>query len=258
MSISAIILTKNEEENIERCLESISWCDEIIVVDDYSQDDTLERIKNYESRIKEKNIKIYKRKLNEDFATQRNFGLEKASGEWVLFIDADEIITKELDREIIKTIQNPAIADICMGYLIKRKDYFLGKWLKYGETANIKLLRLARKDAGKWQGKVHEVWKLEGPVEELKSPILHHPHPTILQFLKDINYYTDLVAQCWREEGRKMGFWEIIIYPAGKFMQNYIVRLGFLDGTAGFVLAIFMSFHSFLARSKYWLKVNKY
>jgi len=263
MSISAVILTKNEERNIERCLLSVAWCDEIVVVDDYSEDQTLQLIKNLKIKNKSNNekLKIYRRELNGDFAGQRNFGLEKAVGDWVLFVDADEIISDKLASEIKSQISNLKSQNQNLklrtnkinGYYIKRRDYFGGKWLKYGETANVKLLRLARNGSGKWEGRVHEVWKVNGEIKELGNPILHYPHPTVSEFLEEINWYTDLVAQYWKEQGRKMAVWEILLYPAGKFIQNYVLRCGFLDGTAGFIMAAFMSFHSFSARSKYWL-----
>lgn len=259
MTISAIILTKNEEGNIERCLQSLLWCDEIIVIDDYSEDSTVRLI----SQINKK-AKIYQRHLDGDFAAQRNFGFAKAASEWVLFVDADEEISKDLAFEIQSQISNLKSQNQNLklktnqinGYYLKRRDWFGGKWLKYGETANVKLLRLGRKDRGQWEGKVHEVWGISGAIEELNNPILHYPHQIVSEFLKEVNWYTNLVAQYWREQGRRMGFWEIMVYPLGKFVQNYVLRLGFLDGTAGFITAVFMSFHSFAARSKYWLLIH--
>ena len=260
--ISAVVLTKNEEENIESCLKSLDWCDEIIIVDDYSKDNTLVRIKGLGFRVKGKEgkIKIFKRHLNGDFGAQRNFGLEKAKGEWVLFIDADEGVSEGLQDEILKQVQddlNTSVRDQIKGYLIKRKDFFLGKWLNYGETSTVRLIRLAKKGGGNWVGKVHEEWKIEGKIIELNEPILHYPHPTNSSFLEKINKYTDIVAQYWLEQGRLISNWEIIFYPAGKFLQNYILRLGFLDGIPGLIMAAMMSFHSFLARGKLWFKLRK-
>lgn len=254
-TISAIILTKNEEKNIPKCLQSVSWCDEIIVIDDFSEDKTINKIKKLKLKIKNYNskLKIYQRGLKEDFATQRNFGLEKSSCNWVLFIDADEIVSESLKQEITKTLQNQAIAEICKGYLISRQDYFLGRRLNHGETGNIKLLRLAQKDAGKWNGYVHETWKITGKTGELKNTLLHRPHQAITSFLTKINLYTDILAKKWQEEGIKVHFWSIILYPTGKFIQNYIICLGFLDGIPGLIMAMIMSFHSFLVRGKLWL-----
>lgn len=255
-SISAVILTKNEESNIDRCLESLKWCDEIIVIDDYSEDQTLNRIKNYELRTKKK-IRICQRRLEGNFSAQRNFGLEKASGEWILFVDADEVISAELASEIRTLKQNLRLKTSTLdGFYIKRNDFFLGRSLKYGETGNISFIRLARKGTGKWVGNIHEEWQVKGKIGQLKNSILHFPHPTISSFLSKINFYTDLVAQKWQREGKRVSFWQILVFPKGKFLQNYILRLGFLDGIPGLIIAMMMSFHSFLARGKLWLRIN--
>lgn len=251
--ISVVILTKNEEKNIEDCLQNLQWCDEIIVIDDFSTDKTTDQIRQ-NSQIRKK-IKIHQRKLNDDFATQRNFGLEKAHGDWVLFMDSDEELSRDLALEIKHILeaksQQSAIAQKCDGFYVRRKDYFLGKWLKHGET-NIKLLRLAKKGAGRWIRKVHEIWRIQGPVGELANPILHYPHPRIKDFLKEINTYSTLHAQVAYEEGERTNYLKIILKPKLKFLLNYIWRLGFLDGTEGFVMAIMMSFHSFLSQGKLW------
>lgn len=273
MKISAIILTKNEEKNIERCVKSLGWCDEIVIIDDNSIDDTLSKAQSSKllprrqaGKTQNQNLKlkIYKRDLNADFAAQRNFGMEKARGDWILFVDADEIISEFLASEIktqiskLKTqnYNSKLKAELIIGFYLKRRDYFMGKWLEHGETSRVKFLRLARRDAGLWKGKVHEIWEVKGEVKELENPILHYPHPTVSEFLEEVNIYTDIVVQRWKEERRKMGFWEILVYPKMKFFQNYLLRLGFLDGVQGLIMAIFMSFHSFLIRSKYWLMTN--
>ena len=162
--ISAVILTKNEEKNVVPCIESFRWCDEIIVIDDYSTDKTIEKIQSASRRTK---LKIFKRHLNGDFAAQRNFGLEKAKGEWVLFVDTDERVTPALTAEIKKKI----LKTRCSGFYLKRQDFWAGKCLKYGETGNIKLLRLGKKSAGKWERPIHEVWKIKGKIGTLKNPL---------------------------------------------------------------------------------------
>lgn len=132
-----------------------------------------------------------------------------------------------------------------------------GKWLNRGETAGVRLLRLAKKEAGEWQRPVHEVWQIGDKLGELKNPLLHYPHPTAKEFLEEINFYTSLNAQVLYKEGMKVAFWQIIAYPVAKFITNYLFKLGFLDGMAGFLMAIFMSFHSFLTRAKLWLLWEK-
>lgn len=246
--ISVVVLTKNEEKNIVDCLESLTWCDEVIVIDDQSEDRTAE--------ISQKlGAKVYKHNLNGDFSKQRNFGLEKARGEWILFIDADERISEQLKNEILykTSIKNSKVS----GYFLKRKDIMWGKELRHGETGNIKLLRMARKEEGEWEGKVHEEWKILGQVAELNNTIIHFPHQTVAEFLKEINFYTTIRVKELYAQGVKVHWLSIILYPKGKFLLNYFIKLGFLDGTAGLVFAILMSFHSFLVRGKLWLLWQK-
>lgn len=240
--LSVVVLTKNEEKNIQDCLQTLNFCDEIIVVDDYSQDKTVD--------IVSKSCKVFERHLDNDFSGQRNFGLEKAKGEWVLFVDSDERVNTDLAKEIKEAI---AVNKNVTGYYLKRQDYFLGKQLKHGETANVKLLRLAKKAGGKWSGKVHEEWKVTGQTEELSKPLLHYPHPTISEFLQEINFYSTLRAEELYKNGTKVGFWQIIFYPKVKFLQNYLWRDGLLDGMPGLIMALIMSFHSFLVRGKLYL-----
>lgn len=244
--ISAIVLTKNEEKNIRECLESLTWCGEIIVVDDESIDITREIAK-------ELGAKVLVHPLEDDFSQQRNYGLEMARGEWVLFIDADERITEDLKKEIFQSSKSLEAS----GFYLKRKDYLFGKFLNHGETGNIKLLRLGKRGKGKWQRKVHEIWKIKGRIGELTTPLLHFPHPTVVEFLEEINRYSTLNADEFYRQGVKVGLWQIIAYPLGKFFLNYFFRLGFLDGTPGFILSIMMSFHSFLTRGLLWQGKNE-
>lgn len=241
--ITAIVLTKNEEKNIVPCLESLSWCDEVVVVDDRSEDKTVEIAKK-------KGAKVYSRTMLGDFSAQRNFGLEKAKGEWVLFVDADERVSSALWYEIMQHTSE-SISDV-VGFYVKRKDTMWGKVLQYGETGSIRLLRLGRRNAGKWRGDVHEVWKINGNIATLKNHLDHYPHATVAEFLREINYYTDLRAQELFKQKIKVVWISVLLYPIAKFGLNYILRRGFLDGLAGFVFAMLMSLHSFLVRAKLW------
>lgn len=246
--ITVIILTKNEEENIERCLKSVRWCDEIIIIDDVSTDKTLEIAKKYKTT-------IYTHKLNNDFSAQRNFGISKAKGEWILFVDSDEVVSDALAFEISNAI---ALKDQNLnsfnGFFIKRIDFMWGKQLRHGETGGIKLLRLAKKNSGLWIGMAHEKWEVEGAIETLVNPLLHFPHRILYEFLREINFYTDIKVEELKLKNNKVSFWQIFFYPSGKFIINYFLKRGFLDGIHGLVFAITMSFHSFLVRSKLFLK----
>lgn len=247
--LSAVVLTKNEEKNIKECLKCLNFCDEILVIDDYSSDETIKEIKNFNLE-----LKIFQRHLDNNFASQRNFGLGKAKGDWILFVDADERISAELAAEIRAKSSKLKAQSSINGFYLKRQDRFLGKWLKYGETASVKLLRLARKDCGQWQGKIHEVWQVKGKIGELKNPLLHKRDLTIAQFLERINFYSSIRSQELYQRGCRTNMCLVTAYPLAKFLQNYFLRFGFLDGVAGFIMAGMMSLHSFLVRGKLWIR----
>lgn len=245
--ISSVVLTKNEEKNIKDCLDSLRWCDEIVVIDDFSEDKTTEIAKKYGARIS-------KRALDNDFASQRNFGLEKAKGDWVLFVDADERVSQSLQEEILKLLgQNTSY----IGFYLHRRDFMWGKELKHGEPGSVRLLRLAKRDSGKWERRVHEVWDVKGRVGELKNPLIHHPHPTLREFMAEVDWMSTLHAQENRREGKKSNLFKIVLLPKMKFLNNWILKRGFLDGTPGFLVAMVMAFHSFLSWSKLWLLQRK-
>ncbi len=238
-TISAVILAKNEENNIVSCLRSLNWCNQIIVIDDDSSDRTVD------FAIKERAI-VISRRLNGNFALQRNFGLEKAKGDWVLFLDADERVTKQLETEILQAVSQKDV----VGFRLKRQDIFLGKALKFGETARIRLIRLARKSSGNWKRPVHEVWDVQGRIITLKQKIMHYPHPTITEFLEEINRYTDIEASLRRKKKEYPSWFETLTLPLAKMAKNYCFLLGFLDGFPGLSLAFMMSLHSLCVRLK--------
>jgi glycosyltransferase involved in cell wall biosynthesis len=240
--ISAVILTHNDEKQIVRTLQSLGWCDERIIIDDCSHDKTTAVAKQYD-------VQIITHALASDFANQRNIGLTQSHGDWVLFVDSDEVVTEKLQKEILKVVKQKEYA----GYYIRRIDEMFEKKIVHGESGNIKLLRLARKNAGTWKRRVHETWEVYGSVGMLEEPLLHFPHPDVAQFLDEINMYSTLHARVLHEEKIKAKWWQIAVYPGAKFFVNYILRLGFLDGMAGMIIAMMMSFHSFLARSKLYL-----
>lgn len=248
-NISAIILTKNNQQTIIQSIKSLSFCQEVIVLDDYSSDNTISLIE----KLNDSNLKILQHSIRDDFGAHRNFGLSKAICDWVLFLDSDEIVTVQLASEITKTINNKNIN----GYYFARKDIFMGRKLKYGETGCIKLLRLARKNAGRWQGKVHEQWIINGKKAVLHNQLVHEHNLSIAQFLEKIDWYSTLQSQEFYENGVREPLWYHIAKPLAKFGQNYIIKLGFLDGYPGFIMAWLMSWHSLLVRVKLHLLYEK-
>jgi len=251
LQITAIILAKNEERHIVRCIKSVAFCDEILVINDNSTDGTIEAI----NKLANKKVSVISHFLNGNFSQSRNFGLEKAQNEWVLFIDSDEQISEALAFEVSNVIFNRANKreKEYRGFYVRRFDHIWGKELRYGESG-IKLVRLAKKNAGEWVGKVHEKWQIEGKVGMLKNSLIHYPHQTVAEFLEEINFYTNVRAEELHAKNTKVYWFSIISYPINKFIVNYFFKRGFLDGIHGLIFAIIMSFHSFLVRGKLWLK----
>ena len=239
VKLSVIVLTHNDENKIVDCLEKLSFSDEIIVVDDNSTDRTVELARQFTNS-------IHVHPLNQNFSNQRNYSLNFAHGEWVLFIDSDEIVSENLAKEIRATISDKNLS----AYYLRRIDYMWGHRMQYGEGGSIKLLRLAKKGIGKWHGKVHEVWKVRQPTGILENELIHHPHPTVRDFVQEIDMYSSLRSE---EIERKQKAHSIIFYPLAKFLVNYIWKRGYKDGNAGLIYAMCMSLHSFLVRSKSYL-----
>lgn len=188
-----------------------------------------------------------------DFSAARNAELAKVKTPWVLFLDSDETLTPELESEIKTAITS----DQYHAYYLHRLDTFFSRELKHGETASAKFLRLARRDFGKWVRPVHETWVGTGKIGILTNPIIHHAHPSISSFLAKINTYSTLDAQYRYEQGVKSDLFKIWFYPIAKFKWNYIFKLGFLDGVPGIIMAIMMSFHSYLTWTKLYLLWHK-
>jgi glycosyltransferase involved in cell wall biosynthesis len=188
-----------------------------------------------------------------DFAAARNVELAKAKTDWVLYLDSDEKLSPELESEIESAIQSNQFD----AYAVARLDTFLGRELRHGEPGHTRLIRLAKKDFGTWERPVHEVWVGKGKVGELQNPLLHHSHESINSFLDKINKYSELEADYRYSQGVRSSLWKIAVYPIAKFKWNYLIRRGVLDGVPGTIMAIMMSFHSYLTWTKLYLLWHK-
>lgn len=243
-TLTAIILCHNAAPTIERTLESLRWCTDTIVVDDGSDDESEKIGKKF-------GVRWERLEPTDSFANKRAWALAHATGEYVLFVDADEIVSPELAASIQAALQSPDSAD---GYLVRRQDIFLGRILRYGEAGQMWLLRLYRRDKGNWVHRVHEVVRVSGTTAKLSGTLLHTPHPSLTTFLHKINRYTDLMAKDRIEEGRVpplvLLYLQLFLYPIGKFIYNFFFKRGFLDGMAGFIMAWMMSLHSLTLRIK--------
>lgn len=241
--ISAIILSRNEDEKLKSLIKYLYFCDEIIIADDDSSDNTY-------GLSKLDKVKIYKVKVNNDFSKVRNEMIDKVRNDWILFIDSDEVPSKNLIKEL--SLMENTNKDC---FYIRRCDIFLGKEVKNGEVKkafNKGIIRLIKKGSGKWRGKVHEefVPNNNSRIGSLKGILYHHSHDSIDEFLFKVNRYSTIRALELIEKKNKPSILSIIIFPIGKFLYTFFLLSGFKDGYQGFVYSFMMSFHSFLARSK--------
>lgn len=241
--LSVIILTKDEEKNIKDCIESVAFAHEIVVIDDNSTDKTRE--------VAEKlGAKVYKRKLD-DFASQRNFGLTKVTGDWILYIDADERVPKELAHEIVEAInsQNDFF------YKIPRKNKIFGKYLEHTDWYPDYQYRLFEKGKGKWDRKVHEQLQTKSSGRELEKAITHDNYDTVQQFIdKNFGIYADYEAELLISSGYKFRVMDLIAKPINEFLRRFFATKGYLDGVHGMVASVLVSFGTFVVYAKVWEK----
>lgn len=245
LRVSVVIITKNEESNINDCLESVKWADEIVVVDSLSTDRTIEIAKKYTGKIFVKPFKNY--------SDQRNFANQQASCPWILAIDADERVTANLKAEIRQVLKQ----DTCVGYWIPCLDYMFGKLIRHGGWYPQYHLRLYRKDIAEWVGVVHEKIVVDGKVGYLKNPLLHYAHLMISNFIQKLDQYTSQEAEYLYVQGKRTNTQKILFWPLVVFVHKYFFRLGFLDGIHGLVLSISLAYYHFVKHAKLWEKCYK-
>ena len=244
-SLSISIITKNEQANIRRTLESVGWADEIVVVDSGSIDDTVSICREYTPNAYAQDWL--------GFAKQKNFAIDKTTKDWVLSLDADEPIEPALAEEIRRIISSPDAFD---GYLIPRKTYFLGKWIKHGGWYPDFNLRLFRRGKGRFQERaVHEAIQVHGTIGRTVHAIEHHAYPDLASYMSSINRYSSLAVEVMSSRGITTwaSSWVNILFrPLLTFFLKYFLRFGFLDGKHGLILNLFHSYYVFAKYGKAW------
>ncbi len=228
--VSAVILAKDEANNLPNCLETVAWANEVIVVVDRASRDQTEAIAK-------RGADLVAIRTFDDFANQRNAALELASGEWVFAIDADERATPELAAEIRRAISDPEQKHV--GFRVPIRSVVLGKRFKYSGTQNDRPLRLFKRGHGRWTGAVHETVNLEGTAGQLSNHLEHRTIPDMQTFLRKINEYTTLEAIKFVRENRKVRMTDLAVRPFWTFLKLYFGKRGFLDGLEGFVFCSF-------------------
>ncbi|MDD4939858.1 MAG: glycosyltransferase family 2 protein [Candidatus Omnitrophica bacterium] len=242
INLSVVVLTKNEEKNISRCLDSVvKWADEIIVIDDDSTDRTLEIASGY-------NARIIRRKMDIE-GRHRNFAYAQARNLWVLSLDADEVATEELKAEINAALaQNPSYN----GFTIPRRNFIGEHWVRYGGWYPSPQLKLFRKDKFKYEeAGVHPRAFMEDPCGHLRSDIIHYSYRNFEDFLSKLNNQTTREAQKWFEQNKPMRLGRFLWRTYDRFMRSYFGKKGYKDGFLGFVVAYYAGLYQFISYLKY-------
>lgn len=237
--VSVIIITHRTDDRFIKSVESAAFADEIIIVTFGNLS-----LPDFHPKFSPKIKHVRGGEQIQDFALARNQALEKASSEWVLFLDSDEIIEPSSVAIIQEKIQQPGLA----GIFVQRQDVFYGRKLKWGETGRHWLLRLAARSTIHFERPVHEVAVVDGVKSMAPIVLLHYAHPTISDFWQAISRYSLMEAQYRANQNQRFSIWQLIFYPPAKFILNYFLKLGFLDGWQGLVYAIMMSIHSLMVR----------
>lgn len=227
--LSATVIVLNEEANIVRCLTSLNFIEEIIVIDTGSTDQTVALAKNLGAKVF---IEDWK-----NFGFQKNSAMQKTSGRWVLNIDADEVITPELKAEIISTIQR---SDAAAAYAIARKTFFRNIWIRFGGWYPNYVTRLVQKKYAKWtEPNVHESIVLaEGEVRYLQQPMLHYTFNSVADQVRTNIRYAQKGAHDLFKKQKKFKLRLLLLKPIGKFLETYILKQGFRDGFIGFIISV--------------------
>ncbi len=242
LPISVVIVTKDEEKNIRAALESIKNGAEIIIVDAFSKDRTLDICREYTD-------KIYQQEW-QGYAKQKQMGIEHAEKPWVFILDSDERFTNTLWDEIEQIIKKK---DGYSGFYVPRRNIFLGKWIRHGGWWPDYTLRLFLRDYAKIEErKVHEKVVVKGKIGYLKNHIEHYSYRTISDYLKKMDIYSTLSAEELQNKNIRPRLVKLFIHPISTFFKMFFLQLGFLDGKQGLILAVLYSQYTFLKYLKLW------
>ena len=250
MKISAVIICFNEEKKIARCLESVAWADEIVVLDSFSNDSTLKICSKYTD-------KVYQHEF-EGHIEQKNRALDLCKFDWVFSIDADEVVSEELKNSILKLKELDQTKDI-HGFFVNRKIYYLGKWIEHTNWYPDFKLRLFKRSKAKWGGiNPHDTIILDGAAEKLQGDLFHYSYDDVSAHLQTIDKFTSIMAREYYANGKKASIWNITLRPIFGFFKSYILKKGFLEGKRGWMIALLDGYYVLLKFLKiYEIQVNE-
>lgn len=248
MKISATIIVRNEEDNLADVCETLSWADEIVIVDSDSTDRTVEIAKRYTDKVFNREFKGYQDK--------HEYADSLATGDWIFWIDADERVTPELQNSIQELRSRPP-EELAEGYRIARKTFFLGKWIRHSGWYPDLQMRLYRKDASYWDGIApHQIAHVNGRIEKLQGELLHYTKRSLSEYHRVVDSYSTLGAEHLYARGVRTGGLGILGRAIAAFFRTFILKQGFRDGVVGLIIAFFGGYGVFLKYAKVWEQNN--
>jgi glycosyltransferase involved in cell wall biosynthesis len=244
--LSVVLVTRNEEERLRACLESVAWADEIVVVDAESEDKTATIAREFTDRVVVRPWPGY--------AAQKNVAIDLATGDWVLSLDADEVVSEALAADIRGVLTADGPAD---GYAVPRRNIFWGRWVRHGGLYPDLQVRLFRRGRGRFTARaVHESVSVDGRVERLAGQLEHRSYRDLSDFLARADRYATLAAEEAVAQGRRARVVDLVFRPLGRFLVMYVVRRGFLDGWRGFLLASLYAYYVLIRTAKIWERTD--
>lgn len=251
-TISAVVMTKNCEDLVEGTLKSVAdWVDEIVVIDGFSQDRTVEVCRRYTDKVFQNRWDGYR------FCTERNLGTDKATSDWCLHIDPDERATPEFQETVLKLLEK---GPLCKAYEFRKKNYFLGHFMRHGGWYHYSLHLFHRQHA-RYDGVIHETLNVDGAIGKVEAAIEHYPFTSISQFVNRHNGYSTREAMAKFEEYGTVSDRELLFNlkskPLKRFFKFYVRKLGFLDGMHGFLFSVLFAWVHFINWAKYWELLQK-
>lgn len=243
INLTAIVIAKNEEKNIKDCINSILFTDEIVIIDSESTDETVELAKKCSDK-----VKVFTHKFK-DFSTLRNFAQTKASGKWILFIDADERVSDELQTNILTAIEKSEF----YAFKLQRRNFYFGNY-EWPTIEKLERLFLKEKLKG-WYGLLHESPKFDGELGELDGLLDHYTHRNLAQMVKKTNKWSEIEAELlFSANHPKMVYWRFLRILLTKFWDSFVKQRGYELGTVGFIESMYQAFSYFIVYAKLWEK----
>jgi glycosyltransferase involved in cell wall biosynthesis len=240
--VSVYVLTTNNRRTIEQCLKSLSWAQELVVVDSFSQDGTYDLCKQYAD-------KIFQRKWT-GHREQYQYAADLTTRDWIMFVDADEEIPPELAEEIGIALKGKE-GDFD-GYFVYRRTYYLGRWIRYGGWYPDGEIRLYRREKGRWEGGLHAKLVVDGKIGVLRNQYHHYTYGNISDQIQTIDKYSQIAAEDLYQRGDKFSFFRLLFHPLFRFIKEYLLKSGFRDGLPGFIIIISTMYYVFIKYAKLW------